>query len=101
MLLLRALGGIVSTELVGQATNLQTLPLEFLNELLTLILIDLPLELLQEINLALQWVAIVHVLLSQMITYALADFDVMEDPRSLLLIGLPKGWVLGPGERLS
>jgi len=101
VLLFRALGSIVSTELVSEATDLQTLPLQLLNELLTLILIDLPLELLQEINLALQLAATVHVLLSQMITYALANFDVMEDSGSLLLIGLPKGWVLGPGERLS
>ena len=87
-MLLGSLGGIASAELVTQATDSQILPQEFLNELLILILLGLPLELLQEIALALDLGAVTKVWLSQVITYALARFHVVEEARSILLVGL-------------
>ena len=64
LLLLGPLGGLVSAELVGRAIHAQVLPQDFLHELLLLILLGLPLELLQEIALALDLGACAKVWLS-------------------------------------
>ena len=64
MLLPGSLGGIVSAELIAWATNAEILPQDFLNELLILILLGLPLELLQEIALALDLRAVTEIWLS-------------------------------------
>lgn len=90
MLLFGSLRSIIGAELVLHASDAGHLPpRHLLKELLILILLGgLPLELLQEVVLALDLGAVAEGGLSQVVAYALADFHVVEKPGGIRLVGL-------------
>lgn len=98
LLLPGPLRDVFSNELVALTMTGQILPQDSLNELLLLILLGLPPELLRQIVLALYLGALASDCLRQMITYASAHFHVVEKTGGILLVGLLGGLVLRTGE---